>query len=240
MATEIQNVPTAERPGIVAVMAAQFQMEPKRFEQTLRATVMPSQTTPEQFAAFLLVAKRYGLNPLVKEIYAFPAKGGGIQPIVSIDGWLRIINDHPQMDGSEQEEIRDESGAVVAVKTTIWRKDRKHATVKTEYMAECKMGTDTWKKWPIRMLGHKSMIQAGRYAFGFSGIIDPDEAERMASVTDAPAEAPVEKSATAALRNRLAPPAQTIAPEDVPDAGAVDAPPSDVPEGDPSQPTGKE
>jgi hypothetical protein len=33
------------------------------------------------------------------------------------------------------------------------------------------------------MLRHKAAIQAGRYAFGFSGIIDPDEADRLESVT---------------------------------------------------------
>jgi hypothetical protein len=29
------------------------------------------------------------------------------------------------------------------------------------------------------MLRHKAAIQAIRYAFGFSGIVDPDEADRM-------------------------------------------------------------
>jgi hypothetical protein len=46
-------------------------------------------------------------------------------------------------------------------------------------MAECKRDTDTWKKWPARMLRHKAAIQAARYAFGFAGIYDLDEAERM-------------------------------------------------------------
>jgi hypothetical protein len=49
----------------------------------------------------------------------------------------------------------------------------------TEYLAECRQGTDPWKKWPARMLRHKAAIQAIRYAFGFSGIVDPDEADRM-------------------------------------------------------------
>ena len=29
------------------------------------------------------------------------------------------------------------------------------------------------------MLRHKALIQCARYAFGFAGLIDPDEAERM-------------------------------------------------------------
>lgn len=59
----------------------------------------------------------------------------------------------------------------------------------TEYMAECVRNTEPWAKWPARMLRHKTTIQAARYAFGFSGIVDPDEAERIASATAAAAHA---------------------------------------------------
>ena len=55
--------------------------------------------TESELLALVVVANEYGLNPFLKEIYAFPAKGGGIVPVVSIDGWLRMVNDHPQMDG---------------------------------------------------------------------------------------------------------------------------------------------
>jgi hypothetical protein len=61
----------------------------------------------------------------------------------------------------------------------VHRKDRSHPVEVTEYLAECRQGTDPWKKWPARMLRHKAAIQAIRYAFGFSGIVDPDEADRM-------------------------------------------------------------
>src|SRR5690625_4254871 len=48
-------------------------------------------------------------------------------------------------------------------------------------MSECKGVSDPCKRWPNRMLRHKATIQAARYAFGLSGIIDPDEAERIKS-----------------------------------------------------------
>ena len=147
-------------------------------------TVMPSgkQVSNEQFVSFMAVANEYKLNPLVKEIYAFPAKGGGIQPIVSIDGWLKIITNHEHFDGMEHEDILD-NGQLVAIKCSIYRKDAKRPITVTEYMSECKRGTDTWKQWPNRMLRHKATIQAGRYAFGISGIVDPDEAERIKEAT---------------------------------------------------------
>jgi phage recombination protein Bet len=166
-------------PSVLAAMADRYSMAPAAFEATLRATVVPKDCTREQFAAFLLVAKQYKLNPLTREIFAFPTRGGGIQPVVSIDGWLNLANSHPQMDGIEFDDQIDGDGEVISVTARIWRKDRAHPIVVTEYMSECARNTEPWKQWPRRMLRHKAAIQAARYAFGFAGFVDPDEAERM-------------------------------------------------------------
>lgn len=176
-AVAIQERPTR---SVLVDMSTRFGMEPAAFEATIRATVCKGNVSREEFAAFLLVAKEYGLNPLTKELYAFPAKGGGIQPIVSIDGWSRIINDHPQFDGMEFVDTR-EGGELVAVTCRMYRKDRTRPIEATEYMSECRRNTDVWKQWPARMLRHKAMIQAARYSFGFSGIIEPDEYDRQTS-----------------------------------------------------------
>lgn len=178
MTASVAKIEPRDQPtGVIATMAGQYNMDPRAFEATLRATVVPSNCTKEQFAAFLLVAREYGLNPITKEIYAFPAKGG-IQPVVSIDGWMNLCNSHPQMDGLEFDD-HIEDGKLTAVTARIWRKDRSHPTAVTEYLAECDRGTEPWKKWPRRMLRHKAAIQCARYAFGFAGIVDPDEAERI-------------------------------------------------------------
>ena len=205
--------------GIVATMAAQYGMDPVAFDRTLRATVMPANTTREQQAAFLLVARRYDLDPLARHIYAFPARGGGIQPIIGVDGWLHLIINHPQMDGWSQEELRDDDGNVTAVRTTIWRKDWTHPCVKTSYMSECRMNTEIWKKLPVQMLGHRSMILCGRYAFGLkiSGALDEDDALRMGYQPGViiPSTASVERSPVARLQDVVAEPATDIgdAPE---------------------------
>src|SRR5215216_3446861 len=174
-------VTTLEPPrrSITADMAGRYGMEAAAFEQTLRATVVPKGATREEFAAFLMVAKEHGLNPVTREIYAFPKKGGGIQPIVGVDGWANIINSHPAFDGMTFEDHQDDRGNVGAITCRIYRKDRAHPVEATEYLAECKRGTEPWTNWPRRMLRHKAMIQAARYAFGFAGIVDPDEADRF-------------------------------------------------------------
>lgn len=189
------------KKSILLTMADRFGMEASAFEQTIRATVVPSNTSKEQFAAFLLVAKEYNLNPITKEIYAFPAKGGGIQPIVGIDGWCNIINSNPQLDGIEFEDVMTD-GKLTAIKCRIYRKDRSKPVEAVEYMDECKKESEPWKKWPARMLRHKSLIQCARYAFSLSGIVDPDEAERMIDVTPT-VENPVTGEIVAKLPSRF-------------------------------------
>src|SRR4029450_8700940 len=108
------NDTTEPKRSVTVDMARRFGMESGPFEAVLRATVVPPETTREQFAAFLLVAKRYNLDPITREIYAFPTRAGGIQPIVGVDGWLRIINDQPELDGIEFKDQLDDTDDLVA------------------------------------------------------------------------------------------------------------------------------
>jgi phage recombination protein Bet len=172
---------TVSSPSVIGDMAQRYGMDRRAFEATLRATIMPANTSNEQAAAFLLVAKQYSLNPFTKEIFAFPSRGG-IAPVVSVDGWMKLINSHPQFDGMDFRDTLDAQGQLTAVTCRMFRKDRSHPIEVTEYMIECRRVTDTWKQWPARMLRHKATIQAARYAFGFAGIMEPDEYERMQTV----------------------------------------------------------
>ena len=141
--------------------------------ETLKATAFKGQVSDAQMTALLVVANQYALNPWTKEIYAFPDKNNGIVPVVGVDGWSRIINSHPQFDGMEFEQDAESCTCV------IYRKDRGRPIKVTEWMSECKRGTGPWQSHPRRMLRHKAMIQCARLAFGYGGIYDQDEAERI-------------------------------------------------------------
>ena len=147
---------------------------PQELVAVLKATAFKGQVSDAQMLALLVVANQYGLNPWTKEIYAFPDKKGGIVPVVGVDGWSRIINSHSQFDGMEFNEADDSTECI------IFRKDRTHPIKVREYMAECKRnGVGPWQSHPRRMLRHKALIQCARLAFGFVGIYDQDEAERI-------------------------------------------------------------
>lgn len=142
--------------------------------ETLKDTAFRGQVSDSQMAALLIVAEQYGLNPWTKEIYAFPDRQNGIVPVVGVDGWARIINGNQNFDGMEFSQ--DEESCTCK----IYRKDRAHPVSVTEYMSECRRdNVQPWKTHPRRMLRHKAMIQCARIAFGFGGIYDEDEAERI-------------------------------------------------------------
>lgn len=201
--------------SLVAKFAARYSIDAEKLLPILKATafkVRDGEATNEQMAALLVVADQYGLNPFTREIFAFPDKQSGIVPVVGVDGWSRIINDHPQSDGLEfvdaeqMATIADAKPCPAWMECVIHRKDRSHPIKVREYLDEVYQAPrggyrGPWQTHTKRMLRHKVLIQAARLAYGFTGIFDEDEAERIIErdVTP-PAQIERERGAGAALK----------------------------------------
>lgn len=163
------------KPKALEVMAGRLNVDPVKLLDTLKATVFKN-ASAEELLALVVVANEYDLSPFLKEIYAFPAKGGGICPVVSVDGWNKMLIRQEGFDGIEFEMVDSEDGMPYSCTATIYMKGRSRPVKITEYFSECYRKTDPWDKMPRRMLRHKALIQGARVAFGFSGIHDADEA----------------------------------------------------------------
>lgn len=222
--TQLAHAPQKQTSAL-AVMAGKFNVEPAKLLETLKNTVFRNATNDE-LLALVVVSNEYGLNPLTKEIYAFPAKGGGIVPVVSIDGWIRMMNDHPQFDGIDYEFQHDEQGRLISCTSIIYRKDRSHPTRVTEYLSECRRNTEPWKM-ESRMLRHKATIQGARVAFGFSGITDEDEAAATPGLANARDVTPKAARATPIDPFSQIPEAPAAEEAPVVEAEAVEQPPED-------------
>lgn len=147
--------------------------------------------TDAQMEALLIVAEQYRLNPFTKELFAFSDKGA-IVPVVSVDGWSRIINENPAFNGLEfrysDEIVTMPRGKPCPAwcEVVIYRKDRDRPTVVREYLDEVYQAPrgqnaydGPWQSHTKRFLRHKTLIQGARIAFGFAGIYDEDEARRI-------------------------------------------------------------
>jgi phage recombination protein Bet len=161
--------------------------------------------------ALLVVANQYKLNPFTREIYAFPTDGG-IVPILGVDGWMRITNEHPMFNG-----MRFEYGPSLDIKNNkdeylrtvqeyvdriMYRKDRAEPIVVREYYVECTRDTGPWREMPRRMLRHKALMQCARYAFGFAGVYDEDDAEVISANSVTMANDDVEKLPNGRVHHR--------------------------------------
>lgn len=190
--------PTNKQPSLLAKIASKYSVDPSKMLTTLKATAFKGEVSNEQMMALLIVADQYQLNPWTKEIYAFPDRQNGIVPVIGVDGWSRIINSHDQFDGMSFKQDNE------SCTCTIYRKDRQHPVEVTEWMSECKRGVGPWQSHPKRMLRHKAMIQCARLAFGFVGVYDQDEAERIIERDITPEDDPLPMtSRTEAVKAKL-------------------------------------
>lgn len=227
--TAIATAAPTGKQSLVAKFAQRFGVDANKIMPILKATAFRQRKadaviTDEQMAALMIVADQYGLNPFTKEIFAFEDKGA-IVPVVSVDGWIRIINDHPAMDGIEYR-YSDELVTMPKGKpcpawceAVITRKDRAHPIVVREYLDECYVNernnySGPWQSHTKRMLRHKTTIQGGRVAFGFSDIYDEDEAQRILQARELPREANGEKPKTLAAALKVT---ESAAADDVMD-----------------------
>lgn len=169
----------------LSAMALKYSCDEKKLWDVVCKTCIRGKASDEEVIAFLIVANQYGLNPFTREIYAFVGKGGGIIPIVGLDGWAKTVNSNVDFDGCEFEEVDTDDGHM-GVSCTMWLKSRRHPVKLTEWMDECKRNTEPWNQMPRRMLRHKAFIQAGRIAFSLAGIYDEDEGRdiQMRELTD--------------------------------------------------------
>lgn len=196
------NTLTTRPASALALMAERCAVDPAKLHETLKNTVFKG-ATDDEMLALVVTANTYELNPLLKELYAFPKKGGGITPMVGIDGWLKIANRQPNYDGMEVEVYGTDKVPTHAT-CVIFLKDRTHSVKITEYFEECRRNTDPWTQMPRRMLRNKAIIQAVRVAFGIGGIHDEDEAQDI-SIRDV-----TPRTGKAVLRETMIEPFQSL------------------------------
>ncbi len=148
------------------------------------------QATPTNIALVRLFAERLGLNPLAGEFAVSFDQAGKVVPVVKIDGWFRLVAEHPQYDGMDVEygpQTTTPNGFSAAewVEVRLWRKDRQRPTVAREWLQECYWPMTAWDTHPNRCLRHKAFSQSARMAFAF-GVVEPDELERALALTRKP------------------------------------------------------
>jgi phage recombination protein Bet len=166
-------------------LAQMYGVDPKQLYETLSNFVFRqsdgSKPSPAEMLTVMLICEQYGLNPFAREIFAIKQRGGGILPMISVDGWMRIVHRQPNFDGvrfttSERMVRVGDRELPESIECSIYIKGLSQPVSVTEYMEECNMNTrGAWLSHPRRMLRHRAFIQCARVAFGLSGLCDSED-----------------------------------------------------------------
>ena len=166
----------------------------------IREQFFPKNTSEVEMQYCLSVAKQYGLDPILKQIFFLKRRSQDkttglwtdkVEPLVGRDGFLTIahktdcfggiesiceVKSIPVLSNGEWTTIQD-----LVATCKVYRKDSSHPFVAevayTEYVQKSKDGkvTSFWADKPQTMLKKVAESQALRKAFNISGIFTPEE-----------------------------------------------------------------
>lgn len=205
--TNLPQPAAAKQTGLIGKLAAKFGVEADSFTQALVRVAFPSEQkiSPAEMLALLVVCDQYELNPFLRQIYAFKSRSGSIVPLVGIDGWMAIINRHPDYKGmkiemAEKRILIDGVSIPEWCDCTILNRRLDTPITMREYADEAFVrSSPVWRSHPKRMLRNRAIVQCARIAFALGGIQFMDNErnpwETMEAYDAVPAAAPVMKAA---------------------------------------------
>ena len=117
--------------------------------------------------ALLRTASEHRLDPIKDEVNLTQYEDGSWQVFITVDGWSKLMNQHPAFCGIEFTESPESINNVPTwISCSIYRTDRAIPTTVREYLLEVQNDHAIWQKMPRRMLRHRVMQQCARIAFG--------------------------------------------------------------------------
>lgn len=145
-----------------------------------------------EFKLLLYQAQRYGLDPLVREIWCVKNSNQPDSPaqiFAGRDGFLAIAHRNPHFDGMDSDGIYNDKGELIGAVATVWRNDMAHPFTVRVRRDEYDTKRSNWVRMPETMLKKVAECQALRKAFNIHGLYDPDELRNGTAVqSSAPAE----------------------------------------------------
>ena len=167
----------AEGPSLVRDLARAVGLESGKFYEAVKRQCGCQGATDADFAALLMTAKAYDLNPVMRELWLIDT-GRGIRATVSVDGFLKIMARHPDY-LSHCYAVHDGPGGTYG-EVTIYTRSQVAAGVPPfthrEYLREVQKRAGPWQTHPMRMLEGRTVSQGVRFRFAISA---PDADEAM-------------------------------------------------------------
>ena len=171
-------VPTQQPQQIAPV--GQYSNE----EVLLIRNIAAKNCTEPEFKLLMYMARTYGLDPLLKQIWA--VKRNDRDPALIFagrDGMLAVAHRSGQLDGMQSGVVYEGEGKdrkPVSAWCEIWRKDMSHSFKAEVPFSEYNTGFSVWKTNPSAMILKVAESVCLRKAFSIAGIYCPEEIDMEA------------------------------------------------------------
>jgi phage recombination protein Bet len=144
----------------------------------IKAKVAPNATNTE-FELMMYMARKYNLDPLLRQIWLVKFGDSPAQIYAGRDGYLEIAHRSGHFDGMKSwvEYEEDEKGVrrPLKGKCVVYRNDMTHPFESEVLFKEYTTGKNLWASKPSIMLIKVAESVCLRKAFRVSGLYDPDE-----------------------------------------------------------------
>ena len=174
------SVPEANLPATVpATHVVQSGPHYSSDEMIILREIIAKNCTEPEFKILLYMARQYGLDPMLKQIWA--VKRNERDPaliFVGRDGMLAIAHRSGQFDGMQSGVVYEGEGKdkhPVSAWCEIWRKDMSHSFKSEVLFSEYNTGFSVWKSNPSAMIIKVVESVGLRKAFSVSGVYSPEE-----------------------------------------------------------------
>ena len=138
---------------------------------------------------YFIYINQYQFNPLCQDIILTQNPDQSWRLIITVDGWAKYLNRHPQFLGIQFEESAERTNAIPTwIECSIYRNDRSIPTTVREYYQEVKADHESWMQMPRRMLRHRALAQCARLAFGISPLDEKVQSSLDLIAANAPQE----------------------------------------------------
>ena len=153
-------------------------------EVLLIRNIAAKNCTEPEFKLLMYMARTYGLDPLLKQIWA--VKRNDRDPALIFagrDGMLAVAHRSGQLDGMQSGVVYEGEGKdrkPVSAWCEIWRKDMSHSFKAEVPFSEYNTGFSVWKTNPSAMILKVAESVCLRKAFSIAGIYCPEEIDMEA------------------------------------------------------------
>ncbi len=178
---DVEIVKSWGEPTRVLVPQTPVAVPEQQFDEAKIALIkakVAGNCTQTEFELLMYMAKKYNLDPLLRQIWAVKFGDSPAQIYAGRDGFLEIAHRSGHFDGMKSWVDYDEKNKPVKAHCVVYRNDMNHPFESEVLFSEYTTNKNLWLTKPSVMIVKVAESVALRKAFSVSGLYSPEELDK--------------------------------------------------------------